>query len=341
MDSDCESAVCDDTMGVCTSEAQVLYASPTGPDAGTCLQAMPCSISQAVALVDGTKTTVKLASGTYTAAVVLKGPSMTLHGFGATINASSATPLFDVSGDSKLNIVGVSLNNAAQAVLGCRDTNSVNVDRAAITGFNAVTGCALTMTRSTVHGTNSAQVLMILSGATSIQRTLIDGGGGVTTATATDTAHFTNSVFANLGNSTNGGFGGNLTISYSTIVNTRVVCPGAVDPICIGGTATNPCINNSVVLNTLAGAPTDTITGSCAVTYSAVFPQATALGSGTNDKIGSDPMLKDPANGDNHLTVASPAVDAADFQATNPIDFDGTSRPQGNRNDMGAFEFKP
>jgi hypothetical protein len=60
-----------------------------------------------------------------------------------------------------------------------------------------------------------------------------------------------------------------------------------------------------------------------------------------NDKIGVDPMLKDPTNGDYHLTVASPAVDAADFQATNPIDFDGTPRPQGNRSDMGAFEYKP
>ena len=52
-----------------------------------------------------------------------------------------------------------------------------------------------------------------------------------------------------------------------------------------------------------------------------------------------DPLLKDPANGDYHLTPASPAVDAAGETGT--PDFDGTARPQGAQSDMGAFELVP
>jgi hypothetical protein len=40
-----------------------------------------------------------------------------------------------------------------------------------------------------------------------------------------------------------------------------------------------------------------------------------------------------------HLSAGSPAIDAADSASIDPIDFDGTSRPQGNARDLGAFEY--
>jgi hypothetical protein len=57
--------------------------------------------------------------------------------------------------------------------------------------------------------------------------------------------------------------------------------------------------------------------------------------------LGIDPKLAGPASNDYHLQLNSPAIDAADPAATPTPDFDGTSRPQGARSDMGAFEFKP
>jgi hypothetical protein len=56
--------------------------------------------------------------------------------------------------------------------------------------------------------------------------------------------------------------------------------------------------------------------------------------------VGTNPMLKDAANGDFHLQMSSPAIDAADPAATDAVDFDGTARPQGARRDIGAFEYK-
>jgi hypothetical protein len=96
------------------------------------------------------------------------------------------------------------------------------------------------------------------------------------------------------------------------------------------------------VLNTLSGAPANTIQigTSCITNYSVVFPQASAL-QGSNNKIGINPALKDPANGDYHLQPGSPAVDAANPGNAGTPDFDGTTRPQGTRSDIGAFELKP
>lgn len=128
-------------------------------------------------------------------------------------------------------------------------------------------------------------------------------------------------------------------VSFSTVIDSPVVCATGT-PACAGGTAEGSCIDNSIVVNTQPGAPADAVSASCLASYTIVSPQSSAL-SGTNNQLGIDPLLKDPANRDYHLQSGSPAIDAADPAATDMVDFDGNPRPQGARSDLGAFEFKP
>ncbi|MEP6862884.1 MAG: choice-of-anchor Q domain-containing protein [Deltaproteobacteria bacterium] len=72
--------------------------------------------------------------------------------------------------------------------------------------------------------------------------------------------------------------------------------------------------------------------------YDVMFPQ-TILPSTQLGLITSDPKFKNTAN-DFHLTLGSSAIDAADpTAAPNTHDLDGTTRPQGVRNDIGAYEY--
>jgi hypothetical protein len=111
--------------------------------------------------------------------------------------------------------------------------------------------------------------------------------------------------------------------------------------VCAGGSDAGACIDNTIFLNTGSGAPADTITGTaCFANYVIAMPQSTAL-NGANNKIGVDPLLVNPAAGDYHLKPNSPAIDTADPTATATPDLDGTTRPQGARADIGAYEYKP
>src|SRR5207248_2975474 len=86
---------------------------------------------------------------------------------------------------------------------------------------------------------------------------------------------------------------------------------------------------------------TNVVSGTaCNHTYSIMKPQMTAPPGDMTNKLGVDPAFANPAIGDFHLLTTSPAIDAAANTATDPIDFDGVSRPQGARRDMGAYEFK-
>jgi hypothetical protein len=133
--------------------------------------------------------------------------------------------------------------------------------------------------------------------------------------------------------------GGLIAVSFSTVIDSPISC-GTGSAVCSGSSPNGVCIDNSIILNTLAGAPSDTVTGTrCFGSYDLVFPQSTAL-SGTNNRY-VNPMLSAPASGDYHLKAGSPAIDSADPAALDAIDFDGTARPQGVRNDIGAVELKP
>lgn len=57
-----------------------------------------------------------------------------------------------------------------------------------------------------------------------------------------------------------------------------------------------------------------------------------------NGNLAAQPGFVNAANGDLHITNASPAKDAGTAQGAPGVDFDGTARPQGAGFDMGAYE---
>ncbi len=65
-------------------------------------------------------------------------------------------------------------------------------------------------------------------------------------------------------------------------------------------------------------------------------------GFNTPDGVGNitqNPLFENTIMGDYHLTKNSPCIDAATGSDAPKVDFEGTSRPQGNGFDMGAYEF--
>jgi len=114
---------------------------------------------------------------------------------------------------------------------------------------------------------------------------------------------------------------------------------GSGPVVCSGPSPDGTCIDNSIIFNAVD--PIDSITSTkCSINYSLISPQASPV-SGTNNKLGVSPLFVDTSAGNFHLEMGSPAIDAADPATVDVIDFDGNIRPQGNGNDIGAFERVP
>lgn len=360
-DSECSSGVCDPGTGTCVAESTILYASPTGSDAASCTQQAPCSISRAFTVANIAQATIKLEPGTYGANITVNDRSLTVHGPHATVmSASTAGPTFTVNDRGHVTFFGLTIVNSMPGgnansgiALDCESTDGVNSPSVSLDGvtldadFEPVVAsalCTASFTRSEFHNRNansSTFVLVVANGATvTVDRSLLTGGDGV--ACLGKLVTITNSVIVDQ-TGPDGAFTGNggaVHVSFSTIYNSHVRgLTGTAS--CSGNTLNGVCIDNSIINNVSAGAPSDTITGAaCNVDHTLITPQATQRG--TNNLFNMDPKFVSGATGDFHLQAGSPAIGAADPAAQDAVDYDGNPRAaQGSASDLGAFEYKP
>ena len=355
-DSECPSSVCDQGTGMCVAESTIVYASPTGSTTANCTQQAPCEITRAFSVANVAQNTIKLMPGIYDASITVNDRTLNVHGPGATVMSSSAASVFIVNDRAHLSFFGLTIVEAEMGgnlplALDCETVDHMNfpaasldsvvVDSTAIAIFGRT--CTLTVTRSTLNarytttGGGASVVLLTEQAAATFDRSVFTNGDGVAVINGA-TAKITNSIIRDQ-TGVDGAFtanGGAITVSFSTIHNSIVKCLTGT-AACSGSSPNGVCIDDSIIDNESAGAPTDTITGSaCTVDYTLVTPQATTRGA--NNLFNMDPRFANPAMNDFHLQPGSPAIDAADPAAPPTQDFDGTNRPQGPRSDLGAFE---
>jgi hypothetical protein len=334
-------------MGECVDASKVVYAAPSAPNGTACTQTDPCSITSAVAAVSLARETIKLDPGTYTANISVADKKVIVHGVDAILTSDSGTTL-EATNRARLRVLGLSIVSTAASGTAFACQNEVDMPFVELDGVTidamglpfTADACNVSIVRSHVHARADA----ILVGAANdavveIKQTLLDGSAGRGVGAF-------NGAIISVANSTivgQSGFDGALQgisgvvlVSFSTIVDSIIKCGTGVAS-CSAVAPNGVCMDNSIVVNTHQGAPANTISGTrCSVNFSLVQPQIT-LG-GTNNKLGVDPAFVDSSGGNYHLKLDSPAVDAADPAAVNTIDFDGTPRPQGQGNDLGAFE---
>jgi len=319
-DDDCASRVCDAPTGTCLDESQVLYVSANAHDFN-CIPLDPCHLDVASSLVNSSRFTIKMEAGTY----VNSGSAVDFSTGPATIHATGATfsdQRLSTSGSGDLTIIGGTFTGSAGVT--CNSAKAqLNYVSVAGGTMTATTGCALTASHSQFTASSS---ISGQGGFVNVDHSLFS----MSTAGASQGGSVTvqNSVF---NGSSVGFFNASGVISFSTFYNSVVNCTDTIN------FPPHITIANDVHFGTGSGSG-DVLNG-CPARYSILQPQVALVG--TDHIVNADPMFQNAAQGDFHLLVHSPAVDAADPNASISDDYDGTTRPQGSASDMGAFEYKP
>lgn len=359
IDDECESLVCDIDSGRCLATSEVIYASPTGLDTGSCARATPCSAGRAITIAASTPaaSTVRLLPGEYLANIIVSTGSMLIVGTGARVDAqsTSANGVLNVLRGADVTIRGLHFNLAHGALFcgGGADPTAP--------------GGNLSLRDLTVDARTPYKLDM--SGCTTILRGVkfVNGGGDGGSFILRDRSSLDGDRihFANVGYPLVMGIATTLTIKNSVFENVMIV----LDPQDTGATmsrvlfafntmytsgssiafyrqATTTSLSAIVENNILvSGSPnaTNAVTcpaPDCIVRNNVVFPQAMAL-PGTN--IVMEPKLVNPAMGDYRLRPDSPAIGAAmpSGPGATDHDFTGIARPQGSAPDIGAYELVP
>jgi len=256
-----------------------------------------------------------------------------------------------------LKIIGLSITASSGSGIDCgpSDPNATPVPSLELDNMNIDTEqfvllaypCYLVVRQSHFNARTVSPAAFIASPSTATFDRCVFEGGGVESAGAGASVRVSNSLFFNQmseqmtgspGPLSGKNFGtataGEAYASFSTFIGSSLLC-GSGLPACAGGTGDGVCIDNSILTSTSG----DAVQGAgCSVSHSIAMPQAAAL-NGSSNLVNVDPLFV--GGGSFALKSSSPAVDAADPNAVDNVDLVGTLRPQGPRNDIGAYEYKP
>jgi len=316
----------------------VVYASPTGPNTACGTIKKPCSLFTALAIVSSQRGVVEMRPGIYLGALTIRNKHVLIHGAGATLLVPHAAQAGILAESSTVVIDGLTVKRgpvdetlpAIECHGGHLGLTDVEIE---VPSVAVVIDCSATIAQSSFTGTRprSGPALLELSNQFSQDRVTIArsqfAGASAIGMGIHGAATITNSVFAHTGDFaiSTGGNAGPSHISFSTLVDSPVLASI--------NTAGEPSltVDDSILF---ADDGVDVTTGTGGVYRYDVMTQIV----GTDHVIDADPDLVDVANGDFHLAAGSPAIDAADPDATLGVDFDGNPRPAGAARDIGAFE---
>jgi hypothetical protein len=375
---ECASGACGPD-GACADASQVAYVARTG-SGNACTQASPCPLLKD-ALAKNLPFIKIAASGAAndTATVVIDGKVVTILAEpGATLDRDGNGPALEVrsanadvviydlhvtgatgitdghgilmtpnGGQPKLTLVRVTVDNnqgAGISATGSTLTVSQSTVSANSAGGISATGGTLTVSQSTV-ATNNGVGISATGGTLTVSQStvLTNNGGGIAIVAAQ--FDVTNTIVASNG-SPSSVFGGvrvdqsNTGVrrfDFNTVTNNVAAASSTTGVVCTLVTQPVTFSNNIVYANQVGGDRTQVGGSNCNWTYSDIGPDTVA---GTGN-INVDPLFVNLAQNDFHLTASSPAKDVADPAATQALDFDGDTRPQGSGRDMGADEYKP
>ncbi len=351
MDAECASQTCLPD-GSCASPLDVLYVSPTGSALATCMPDDHCSLARALALIDGTKSTIRLDPAHYSLMATVALPhDLHLVGRGAILdrNAADSGEVLDIAAGTHVSLDYVTVTGGdgasghgivcINATLTLREVTIQGNGGCAISS----SGCQLVVSHSQLLDNQDSGIIASTSDVTLV-RSVVSGNQFAGIDLSLSSFDIENNVIAKNGgpNGLSGVFIGTIrtgsvarrVFGFNTVTQNSGPFGNVSGVVCDQDVGVPLAMTSNIVVNN-AG-PAQVSGGACVWTYSDIAPGPV---SGTGN-LSSDPLFVDPSHNNFHLQIASPVRDAADPAATLAVDIDGDARPQGAGRDMGADEIK-
>jgi len=325
-DDECPATLCDTDLGSCVAANAILYVRSNG--SGTsCISTAPCAkISDAVAVVSTAKHWIQVADGGYADAVRIQTTqAIGIVGIGdVRIIPSTTAPAITLDTGANVLLRGLRLFNGTDPGndgVRCNGNTAttlrmsqLRIDDNAGVGVNA-SRCTVTLERSEIFGNAGGGLLLFQSGFT-IRNNFIYRNG-----TATGTTGGAQLIMPPASPR---------VFEFNTVTKNMAMPPVGPGLHCDTAVA----MSSVIVWDNGASPDLAQVGGNCTFDFSDIGGTAVVV----PENIKMDPMFVDAAADDYHIAATSPCVDKGELGAGNGEDFDGQSRPNGSRPDIGADE---